>query len=58
MAIKTHKKDFEYSPVAWFVMLENARRRGDQEAEQTARRRLAGLGVRVIYRRRAKGSKR
>jgi hypothetical protein len=39
----------EDSPTAWFVMLEDARNRGDLAAEQRAIRELRRLGVTVTY---------
>ncbi len=43
------------SPVAWFVVLEHARRTQDFETAARARRALAALGVRVTYTRRRRG---
>jgi len=37
------------SPVAWFVALEDARRRGDRSAERRAREALRRLGVTIRY---------
>jgi hypothetical protein len=40
----------EDSPVAWFVVLEDARNRGDAAAEERATQELQRLGVAVTYR--------
>ena len=39
----------EDSPVAWFVVLEDARNRGDVAAEQRALNELRRLGVTVAF---------
>jgi hypothetical protein len=39
----------EDSAAAWFVVLEQARNKGDEVREQQARRELAKLGVTVRY---------
>jgi hypothetical protein len=49
----THAQDRqprpEDSPVAWFVVLEDARRKSDYRRAERADRELRRLGVRVLY---------
>lgn len=47
----------EQSPVAWFVMLENARVRNDFEGAANAVRKLRALGVDVRYRPTVEGAR-
>lgn len=48
----TQQKEFDYneSPVAWFVVLEQARKQNDFERAAEAQRELQRLGVNVKYR--------
>lgn len=43
------RQDATRSPVAWFVMLERARERGDIDAALAAQEELRRLGVLVSY---------
>ena len=47
----THDPPVTDRPIYWYVILEQARARGDYLAAARARRELARLGVRVSYRR-------
>jgi hypothetical protein len=45
----TRKFDARNSPVAWFVMLEQARTRHDFQAAARAQQKLRELGVEIRY---------
>lgn len=54
--IEKARREAEDSPIAWFLVLERARRMRDFERAAQATRELKRLGVTVRYGRRAKGA--
>lgn len=53
--IERARREAEDSPVAWFLILERARKTGDFEAASQAAKELKRLGVTVKYGRRSEG---
>jgi hypothetical protein len=44
-----HPPDLDASPLFWLALLRSARNSGDRLLEGHARRKLASLGVRVVF---------
>jgi hypothetical protein len=57
MTTQADQADFTAQPVYWFVILEEARSKGDFELAAKAQRELGRLGVRVRYGHSAKTTK-